>query len=64
MDDIGDLVVLIGRTVEFPTALSEYRVGTVKEIDEKGRLVVVDDDGHRWCGYEDQILMLDTGDVE
>lgn len=52
----GIAAVHTGLRVEFPVDRFEFLEGVVESIDEdSGLVVVLDDEGNRWKGYEYQL---------
>lgn len=52
----GISAVRAGLRVEFPVDRFEFLEGIVESFDEdSGLVVVLDDDGNRWKGYEYQL---------
>lgn len=48
--------VQAGLRVEFPVNRFEFLEGVIESFDEdSGSVVVLDDDGNRWKGYEYQL---------
>lgn len=51
---------MIGLTVEFPTDSSIYEIGIVTSYNEEtGIVIITDEDGDKWRGYEYQVIVLD-----
>lgn len=48
---------LLGRKVEFPTGQCEWLDGVVIREDVEGRIVVEDEDGALWKGWEYQVVL-------
>lgn len=55
-------MTLLLRRVEYKTSLVDGGIGLVVRHDlETGRVVVIDeDDGSRWAGYEDHVSPVDA----
>lgn len=49
---------LVGRTVEIPLDSASSILGKVTSESEDGRIVVEDDEGEKWSGWEYQVILV------